>query len=266
VVIEANGTLAGSSTVAGDLTNAGTLTPRKTDDNDDPTTSLDPVTTGNAAQVMSMAFGVSSVSPPPDHQFHVSGNYTQSDTGQLVVEFGTDFGQLVVGSAANLDGLLQISTLDGASLSQGTAYEILTAGSISGAFNRVLGANLENQTLSFDLDYTDTSVLLTLLQTGDISGDGSVGWDDLITVLSHWEESVTAGMWDLGDLSGDKWVGLNDLNALLFNWSDGPAPTTAQINAKLTELGKNADVPEPAGLTLLAMGGLALLTRRNRRR
>jgi MYXO-CTERM domain-containing protein len=55
----------------------------------------------------------------------------------------------------------------------------------------------------------------------------------------------------VGDINGDGFVGIADLNLVLGNCNAGTPPTTG-----------NATIPEPATLTLLGLGGLAMLRRR----
>ena len=62
---------------------------------------------------------------------------------------------------------------------------------------------------------------------GDLNFDGFVGVDDLNTVLSFWNQSVTPGDRAAGDPSGDGFVGVDDLGLVLVNWNSGlpPRPT-----------------------------------------
>jgi len=86
---------------------------------------------------------------------------------------------------------------------------------------------------------------------GDLDGDGFVGIADLNLVLGDWNKSVPPAD-ARADPSGDNFVGIADLNFVLGNWNAGTPPAAA-----------GAAVPEPAGLALLGVGGLALVRRRN---
>jgi N-acetylneuraminic acid mutarotase len=87
-----------------------------------------------------------------------------------------------------------------------------------------------------------------LVLDGDLDGDGFVGIADLNIVLGNWNQNVPPGD-PLADPSGDGFVGIADLNVVLGNWNAGTPPA-------------NTSVPEPAGLTLLAAGTLAMIRRR----
>ena len=85
---------------------------------------------------------------------------------------------------------------------------------------------------------------------GDLDGDGFVGISDLNIVLASWNQNVPPGN-PLADPSGDNFVGIDDLNEVLGNWNAGTPPNAS------------ASIPEPASLTLLGIGGLAAMRRRN---
>ena len=87
------------------------------------------------------------------------------------------------------------------------------------------------------------------LQSGDANGDGFVGADDLVTVLSNWGRSP-AGRTE-GDLNGDSLVGADDYVQVLTYW--GTDYTGAE------------PVPEPATMFIILAGGLpAVRSRRYR--
>jgi len=55
---------------------------------------------------------------------------------------------------------------------------------------------------------------VTPLLAGDVSGDGTVGFDDLVIVLAQWGACSCAA-----DLDGDDMVGLSDVLIILANWT-----------------------------------------------
>lgn len=83
---------------------------------------------------------------------------------------------------------------------------------------------------------------------GDLTGDFAVDQDDIDLVLNAWGQDVTAGKWNAGDPSGDGSVGLDDLNTVLRGWTVEDEPIVT--------------IPEPAGLTTLLGGSIALIQRR----
>ena len=53
---------------------------------------------------------------------------------------------------------------------------------------------------------------------GDIDGDGLVGFNDLLLLLSAWGDCVDCGNCP-ADLDGDCVIGFNDLLLVLANWT-----------------------------------------------
>ena len=104
VAIEQDGVFEGNGTITGNVTNAGIVAP------------------GNSIGTLS-----------------VTGNYTQTATGQFLVELGpSSADKLAVSGTATLDGILSTGLVatDYAAL-EGKSYTVLTAGSISGALDNL---------------------------------------------------------------------------------------------------------------------------------
>ena len=82
-----------------------------------------------------------------------------------------------------------------------------------------------------------------IIPEGDINGDGFVGADDLVTVLTYWGQSgITRNE---GDLTGDQFVGADDYVEVLTCWGSGTPPEP---------------IPESTTLIiLLSLSSLALL-------
>ena len=90
---------------------------------------------------------------------------------------------------------------------------------------------------------TDVAGLL-----GDRDGDGFVGQADLDIVLGGWGQTVPPAD-PRADPDGDVFVGQADLDTVLGDWGKGTPP---------------AAVPDPATVTLLGLGALAVVRRKRR--
>lgn len=91
--------------------------------------------------------------------------------------------------------------------------------------------------------FTTEVMVLPRPLPGDVTGDGFVGADDLVTILTYW--GLTGMVRQQGDLTGEGFVGADDYVEVLTYWG------LPQESA-----------PEPATLCLLALGVLILPSRR----
>ncbi len=100
----------------------------------------------------------------------LDGNYTQFDTGHLMIDLAgtqsdedhTEFDQLIVNGVARLDGKLSFQVVDGYTPQPGDTFEFLVADSIEGQFSEVvadLGSGLD-----VVLQYDDGRVIATVQQ------------------------------------------------------------------------------------------------------
>jgi hypothetical protein len=101
-----------------------------------------------------------------------------------------------------------------------------------------------------------TSVLVKYTYLGDVNLDGKVDDNDVtIMVLGYDRGLVSTHTWQQGDISGyDGKIDDNDITVLVLNYGAGWKPGRG---GPLGEM--SGAVPEPATLSLLALGGLALL-------
>ena len=132
------------------------------------------------------------------------------------------------GQMDDLNGL--ISPTSGWTLEE--AWDINDSGQITG-----YGKNPSNLTHGF---------LLTPLLPGDADRDGDVDLADLSTLAFHWN-ILSGATWDMGDFDGDGDVDLADLSGLAFHWNQSVG---------------SLPVPEPMTVSLLALGSMALIRRR----
>lgn len=169
-------------------------------------------------------------------------------------ESSDSFGMVSVGGASTLAGTLAVTLAPGFAPAAGEKYTILTAANgLSGTFATeslpTLGGGL-----SFDIEYTPTSVMLAVVGgtflSADFDKDGDVDAQDLAT----WKGAF--GTSPQGDANGDEKTDGADF--LIWQGQFGMTPATAASNAA------SAAVPEPTTAALLLGASLAL--RGNRRR
>jgi hypothetical protein len=101
----------------------------------------------------------------------ILGNYTQTDTGTLLIQLGglaaeTDYSRLDISRQASLDGTLQVSLINSFSPNVGDTFQILTFGSSAGPSPHIQVPNL-GDTMHLDVQFDATS--LSLVTVGDPS-------------------------------------------------------------------------------------------------
>jgi fibronectin-binding autotransporter adhesin len=111
---------------------------------------------------------------------------------------------------------------------------------------------------------------------GDTDLNGLVNIHDLTNLLSNFN---SPGFWDQGNFNGHANVDISDLSALLSNFNTSTTLTYAELNGIENLVGQfgfeaiaNSNgqgfalvaVPEPASVSLIAMGAVGLLSRRRK--
>ena len=121
------GTLSGTGIITGTVTNSGALH----------------VGGIGAAGVLTIT-DAWLVTSPPDPPAYVAGSYVQTVTGTLGIELGglspgTQHDQLRVNGSATLDGILDVSTINGYVPGSGASFQVLTYTTHSGIFATING-------------------------------------------------------------------------------------------------------------------------------
>ena len=168
---------------------------------------------------------------------------------QIAGDGAGQFDRVNVAGGVSLAGTLDVAVEGGYVPEPGTAFDVLTYASRAGTFADHQGLDhvAGYRGLWLDADYGDHALSLraaALLADGNL--DGQVGIADLVALADHYGLTGSATWWD-GDFNHDNQVGIADLVALADHYGDRLPDQT---------------LPEPAGLALLAAGGLALLRRK----
>jgi hypothetical protein len=100
-------------------------------------------------------------------QISVTNDYTQLLTGVLDAQIGgttvgSQYSQLGVTGAANLNGTLNIKLINSFVPSVGQMFNILTSSSLNGTFSTVNGTKI-NSSEHFEVSYSSTGVVLTVV-------------------------------------------------------------------------------------------------------
>jgi hypothetical protein len=89
--------------------------------------------------------------------------------------------------------------------------------------------------------------------TGDCNLDGTVGFDDLTTVVAHYQQNYSG--WANGDFNGDGSVDFEDLTAEVARYMQSGGSEAA---ASQMLLGTGVAVPEPSSFVLMSVLGVLL--------
>ncbi len=185
----------------------------------------------------------------------ITGSYTQN-TGTLEIELGQDAADsLAVTGLATLGGTLELVSV-GSRPREGQTFAVVTAdGGFANDFSEVLSDIVNGipeglEAFSTAVNGTAYEVVFNGYTAGDANGDHRASIGDLALMAGNWNQAVTGGYAD-ADFNGDGIVSIGDLSMLAGNWG--------------WELPGGVAVPEPATLSLLAVGGLAVLRRHRRR-
>lgn len=140
------------------------------------------------------------------------------------VEAGVNHDQVLADRLVFLDGTLEVRLADlgnGQFTPQvGDSFVLITAGDeLQGRFETTILPT----GFSWSVDYTDTSLVLTLgstLLVGDFDGGGNVDLNDLNLVLFDWNRdgATVSTNWVNQRPEPGTVVGLDTLNEVLFNW------------------------------------------------
>ena len=174
----------------------------------------------------------------------VDGNYVQAAAASLEIELGDSaagpYDRLAVAGDAVLAGLLHLAVTGDPAY--GEAFEVLSAGSLAGAFD-VVTASPGDPDKAFAVLYGGQTVTVVVALPGDADLDGEVTPADLAALEAGW--GLPAPMWANGDFDLD-----GDVDHLDYLAWKAHADWSIHDPARL---------PEPATLSLLLMGAGCLL-------
>ena len=98
---------------------------------------------------------------------------------------------------------------------------------------------------------------------GDANRDGSVGFEDLVTLARNYGQQNAT--WDQGDFNNDGTVGFDDLVALARDYGKNLDTMTFDSSTAAASAAV-ATIPEPATVSLIAVASIAILLRSAQRR
>ncbi len=183
---------------------------------------------------------------------------------------GAGFDQIAVDGLASLGGTLSINWENGFRPQPNQAFDVLTYGTRAGTFASLVNG-LSDLPAGMTLDALYGPGAITLrgraYVDGDATLDGKVDGADFAALLADFGKNNQT--WAGGDFNADGRVNLADFRVMLAHFGESmpgvsnaaSASDFARVRAFADSLGVAA-VPEPTGIALPALAGLALLKRR----
>ena len=140
---------------------------------------------------------------------NIDGDFTQSADSPLAIEIGgttpgTGFDQLTVSGTATLNGALNLSTINAYTTTEMDTFEIVSAGTLTGAFTSITGTSIGGG-LFYTQTYSATSVVLgvadatpSLVPTslGFSGGDFGFQLRGIAQLTYRIEATADFSMWD----------------------------------------------------------------------
>lgn len=160
-----------------------------------------------------------------------------------------DFGQVEVQGTAELAGNLQVQLATGFVPMAGDAFQILTAGVVSGALGLSAAPPLPGG-MQWDLDINASNVVLSVVATGDYNANGVVDAADYVV----WRNTLgLTGAGLAADGNGNGTVDAADYDFWRARFGNVVAGSAAAATSA---------VPEAGGATLLLIGAISALSRK----
>ena len=152
----------------------------------------------------------------------------------------------------------------------GVTASFPTVNGFTGRFDRI-GSPQIAPGKSLAVTYGATGVLATVAYTGDANVNGNVGFDDLLSLAQHYNQTGGA-IWGDGDFSGDGNITFSDLLLLAKEFGKGAAGAagasfaSADVDSSFASDWALAQslAPEPAMILGLTLAGPLLRRRRAR--
>lgn len=190
-----------------------------------------------------------------DGQMEFTGDLTQAAGSVLAVELSSELlaaveGPLLVAGDVVLDGLLELSLVDGFSLTAGDQFALVSAASVSGGFRGIVGPMLDDG-LYWQVETLGGEVRLNIATgapAGDFNSDGVVDAAD----YALWRENIGAAA---GTLPNDPHAGeIGAAQYAIWKANFGAAASTSTTGS----------APEPSAMALLVVTATAICSRLSR--